>query len=94
MPKYVTPNSLTFSSNAIHCARESGSAMKDGTDEKFFRDAVLDVKSKRLSARGKDRVQGGIRNVVVHGCQCAIRTADRTLGNSPGMMTCIELDVF
>ena len=57
MPKYVTPNSLTFSSNAIHCARESGSAMKDGTDEKFFRDAVLDVKSKRLRARGKDRVK-------------------------------------
>jgi hypothetical protein len=40
-PKYVSPNSFTFSSRAAHCARESGSEMKDSTVVKFLRETVL-----------------------------------------------------
>ena len=41
MPKKVRPNSFTFSSNARHCARESGSVMKSLTEAKPLRGAVL-----------------------------------------------------
>jgi len=41
MPKYVNPNSFTFSSRAAHWARESGSEINDSTEVKFLRETVL-----------------------------------------------------
>ena len=49
MPKYVNPNSFTFSSKAAHCARESGSAMKVSTDLKSLREIVLKLQSAQCS---------------------------------------------
>ena len=80
MLKYVTPNSLTFSSSAKHWARESGSEMKDEMVVKFLREAVLGIAQNLFHLAGGNEY---VRDIVVHGGEGAIWAADRSSGTPP-----------
>lgn len=69
IPKYVRPNSLTFSSKAAHWASESGSDINDWTVVKFLRDTVLRREHQLVKQSQGDG--GFVRDIVI---DCGQRT--------------------